>query len=55
MSKAQKRGDAKPVKPELWQKSSYANLIRYVPSGLSSVVAIALRGNHDEKYVRCHR
>ena len=34
MSKAQKRGDAKPAKPELWQKSSYANLIRYVPSGV---------------------
>ena len=34
MSKTQKRGDAKPAKPELWQKSSYANLIRYVPSGV---------------------
>lgn len=34
MSKAQKRGDAKPVKSELWQKSPYANLVRYVPSGV---------------------
>jgi integrase len=34
MSKPQKRDAAKPAKSELWQKSSYANLIRYVPSGV---------------------
>jgi integrase len=34
MSKAQKRGDAKPAKSKLWQKSPYANLVRYVPSGV---------------------
>ena len=34
MSKARKRGDAVPAKPKLWQKSPYANLIRYVPSGI---------------------